>query len=86
MNKLDVLFKDIDGWYREELQVVYEKEIAEGFSQTQFRPKDNITREQSIIILLNTATKYFGQLDWKQRDMSLTDVGHISGWAKASVS
>ncbi|RUT38693.1 hypothetical protein EJP82_26850 [Paenibacillus anaericanus] len=51
----EMRFEDINdqAWYYKELKVAFANKVIKGFSETEFRPNDTITREQATKMLAN---------------------------------
>lgn len=79
-----VSFTDVkaDAWYMPELAAAIENQVAKGFSKTEFRPNQLITREEASKMLSNVLFKN-GFLP--EGTISFTDGKEISAWAKDDV-
>ena len=77
---------DADAYYADAVAWAIENGIVSGFSETEFRPDENITREQMTRILLGYYT-YKGEgpeVAWAIH-LDYTDLDQISDWAMDSV-
>lgn len=77
----EMRFEDInqDSWYYKELKVAFANHIVKGFSETEFRPNDPITREQASKMLSNAlGNNMIG-------DKVFKDQPKISHWAEQEV-
>ncbi|CAM4510755.1 hypothetical protein FHS16_005947 [Paenibacillus endophyticus] len=88
-----VPFSDVKAsdWYSEAIQTAYSYHLINGFEDGTFRPTDEITREQAMVIIAN-AMKITGLQaklqgnetgDWMN---AFNDAANVSEWAKSSVT
>lgn len=78
-------FSDIDrsGWYVTEMKAAVQYGIAQGFSSKEFRPDEEINREQAVKMVANVVYRLAPE-DMKEN--SYVDSNMISTWAKSSVN
>ena len=69
-------------WAKDYISTAVSLGITSGYGDGNFGPNDNITREQ-IALMLSMAAGYE---EGTQSDLSFTDSGEISAWAKGAVS
>jgi uncharacterized protein YjdB len=69
-----------DHWAKSGIGIAYAHNIVSGHSDSEFRPDDNITREQMAVMIVQAekATNREGAL-------TFADVDRIAGWAKNAV-
>lgn len=82
-----VSFADVEtgSWYYDAILWASQNNIVSGFSQTQFAPNANVTREQMVVMLCNYA-KYLGMAQDKTADVStFTDADSISSYAVSAM-
>ncbi|OAB30507.1 fibronectin type III domain-containing protein [Paenibacillus macquariensis] len=77
----EMRFKDIsnDAWYYKELKIAYANKLVKGFSETEFRPNDTLTREQASKMLSNMIQPV------DKSGKVFKDQKKISTWAKGAV-
>lgn len=87
---LESSFEDVtDPHYISYIETAYENGIISGYGE-RFNPNENITKEQAVIIIVNTfgektALKGIPQEDI-DRALSFSDHSDISGWAKPYIA
>ena len=83
--KANINFDDVfsDAWYKDYVVKAYGANIVTGMSDNLFGIGKNITREDMAVILLRVLQRKF---NFASSDMSFTDIGEISAYAKDSVS
>ncbi len=83
-------FKDVskDAWYYDAVSIAYENGIISGCGNGQFKPLDNITREQAMSMIMR-AMKITGlkvDLNLDGLKSSFKDSSSVSKWAEDSVT
>ncbi|SET06446.1 S-layer homology domain-containing protein [Paenibacillus sp. NFR01] len=78
-------------WYHSAVQTAYEYKLIEGFGDGAFHPKENITREQAMVIIAKAMkiTGLQGKLATANADERLTlfsDAGIVANWARNGVT
>lgn len=76
-------FEDVEPgqWYSDAIAWAAEKGIITGYSDTEFGPTDDVTRQQ-LAVMLHRFAKATGQDVSKRADLSgYRDAGEIAGWA-----
>jgi len=79
-------FTDVinNSWYEKSVAWAVEKGIVNGYSETQFGPDDEITREQMAVIF-GRYLNYKGIDIEKEQTAEFSDINQVSSWAKDSV-
>jgi len=74
-------YKDIDpkAWYYDELQIAHANGVVHGYSTVEFRPNEQISREQAAKMLGNLLSKQ------EKGDVIFRDKSEISFWALKEV-
>jgi hypothetical protein len=81
------IFDDVDAgdWFYEEVAAAYNAGLIEGVSETEFKPNDNITREEMAVMAARMLKlKYY--LGSKAGATNFTDEEIISSWAMEGVA
>lgn len=84
-------FKDIQGdeWYAESILKMSAKGLIKGYEDSTFRPKNNITRAETIALLARKAQSEYTYQDPKSIDTILDqykDATQVPTWARAEVA
>ena len=80
-------FADVnDGeWYTEAVKWSSEKDIVKGITETEFRPQNNITREQLAVMLYRYAKAKGLDIEVKGNIKTFKDKEDISSWAEEAL-
>ena len=78
-------FNDVDkqSWYAQSVSAVAQAGFMSGFNGN-FRPMDNITREEMAVVISAIAAQK--EIKYEEKDVVFADEESISGWAKEAVS
>nr|WP_246628019.1 S-layer homology domain-containing protein [Paenibacillus oenotherae] len=86
-------FSDVtaSAWYNDVIETAYSYGLIDGYGDGTFRPMDNITREQAMVIIAKamTITGLKAKLPTKAADEwmgTFTDAIDASAWAKSSIA
>ncbi len=81
------VFKDVEKgkWYAEHVNWAGAKGIDAGSQDGNFRPTDNITREEMAAMLLSFADAMEIKLPRVKEPIEFTDASKISGWAEKAI-
>lgn len=74
-----------DTWYTDAIAWATEKGIVTGVGNHLFSPDAYVTREQACVIMTNYMT-YLGMDTTKTTELSFSDAGKVSSWAKQGVA
>jgi hypothetical protein len=79
-------FTDVinNSWYEKSVAWAVDKGIVNGYSETQFGPNDEITREQMAVIF-DRYLNYKGIEIEKEQTAEFSDINQVSSWAIDSV-
>ncbi len=93
LDKVTTPFADVaaSDWYAGAVNAAYEYGLIDGFKDGKFRPNDEITREQALLIIAKAMaiTGLKEKLPAKSVDTLLkgyTDNSSVSGWARSGVA
>ncbi len=86
-NKVTTRFNDVKSgkYYTGAVRWASDNGIVTGATTTEFEPESNITREQLCTIITRFADKFNMPIKTTQKEITFTDEGNISKYAKASV-
>lgn len=88
INGLGKSFIDVkdDQWYAEAIKWTLERSIVKGITDTEFKPENNITREQLAVMLYRYAEIKGLNTEIKGNMEIFTDKENISNWAREAMT
>ena len=77
-------FKDVkaNDWFAPAICWASQHDVVSGYTNGNYGPNDNVTREQMIAILYKYAAYRGGNVNWRGEIKSFQDVSSISKWAE----
>ncbi len=86
-NKVQTRFSDVKSgkYYTGAVKWAADNGIVAGITTTEFKPDDNITREQLCSIITRFADKFNMPLNETEKQLTFTDANSISSYAKTAV-
>ena len=78
----DDIFEDVksDNWFYDEVAAAYDLGLIEGLSATEFKPNENITREEMAVMASRMLKKKY-YLESEDTNLDFTDSDELSTWA-----
>jgi len=73
----EISFQDIENhWAKEYIEILYNKGIVKGKSEVEFKPKDQVTKEEFYVMIGRII-----ELENQEKEVNIKDLDEISDWA-----